>query len=157
MKLYMKQKVFSFKDKFTIKDSNGEDKYYVEGELISLGKKLHIYDMQGNELAFVRQKIVSFLPKFTIEVDGREIAQIVKKISFLKPKYIVDGLGWNVEGNFLAHDYVINDGAKDIVLIHKKYMAWGDSFELCIAEEQNEVISLAVVLAIDAVMDSNNQ
>ena len=32
MKLYMKQKVFSWADRFTIKDEYGADKYYVEGQ-----------------------------------------------------------------------------------------------------------------------------
>ncbi|MDE6863009.1 MAG: hypothetical protein K2J41_01320 [Eubacterium sp.] len=82
MKLYMKQKVFSFRDRFTIKDEYGEDKYYIEGEILSLGKKLRIYDMGGNELAFVREKLLAFMPKFTVEINGREIAEIVKKLTF---------------------------------------------------------------------------
>lgn len=39
MKLYIKQKVFTIKDKFTVKDEAGNDKYFVEGKLLSLGKK----------------------------------------------------------------------------------------------------------------------
>lgn len=35
MKLYIKQKVFSWSDLFTVKDSYGADRYYVEGELFS--------------------------------------------------------------------------------------------------------------------------
>ena len=38
MKLYMKQKVFSFADRFYIKDEEGRDRYYVEGELSPGGK-----------------------------------------------------------------------------------------------------------------------
>lgn len=86
MKLYMKQKVFSFRDKFTIKDEYGNDKYYIEGEFWSLGKRLRIYDVNHNELAFVKQKILTFMPKFTIEINGTEIAEIVKKVTFFTPK-----------------------------------------------------------------------
>ena len=32
MKLYIKQKVFSWVDRFTVFDETGADKYYVEGE-----------------------------------------------------------------------------------------------------------------------------
>ena len=156
MKLYMKQKVFSFKDKFTIKDEQGNDKYYIEGEFLSLGKKLHIYDMNYNELAFVRQKILAFMPKFTVEVGGREIAEIVKKLTFLRPKYYVDGLGWEVNGDLFSHNYSIFSGTDEIVSISKIFMSWGDTFELDIKDNGNEVIALAVVLAIDAVMDSQN-
>lgn len=156
MKLYMKQKVFSFKDKFTIKAEQGNDKYYIEGEFLSLGKKLHIYDMNHNEVAFVRQKILAFMPKFTVEVNGSEVAEIVKRVTFFTPKYYVDGLSWNVEGDFFAHDYIITSNDRAIVSIHKAWMSWGDTFELDITDDRDEVTALAVVLAIDAVMDSQN-
>lgn len=156
MKLYMKQKVFSFRDRFTIKNEYGEDKYYVEGEILSVGKKLRIYDMSGNELAFVRQKLLTFMPKFTVEINDNQIAEIVKQFTFLKPKYYVDGLGWEVNGDFFSHDYDITYNDRIIVSIHKQYMAWGDTFELDIRNDNDEIIALAVVLAIDAVMDQSN-
>ncbi|MCR5782026.1 MAG: LURP-one-related family protein [Clostridia bacterium] len=154
MYLYMKQKVFSWKDRFTITDSDGNDRYSVEGKVISIGKKLHIFDAQGDEVAFVRQKITVLMPRFIVEIGGEEVARIVKKISFLKPKYVVEGLGWEVQGDMFAHDYTIVDGDRTIVSIHKKWMAWGDTFELDIENDRDEVLALAVVLAIDAVMDS---
>ena len=154
MHLYMKQKVFSWKDRFTITDSDGNDRYSVEGKVISIGKKLHIFDAQGDEVAFVKQKITFLMPRFIVEIGGEEVAQIVKKISFLKPKYVVEGLGWEVQGDMFAHDYTIVDGDRTIVSIHKKWMAWGDTFELDIENDRDEVLALAVVLAIDAVMDS---
>lgn len=154
MKLFMKQKVFSFKDKFYIKDENANDKYYIEGEFFSIGKKLHIYDMNGNELAFVHQKVLSLLPRFFVSVNGTEVAEIVKKISFFRPKYIVEGLGWDINGDFFQHDYSISENGRDIVSIHKVWMSWGDSFELDIDNEADEVLTLAVVLAIDCVMDA---
>ena len=40
MKLYIKQKVFSWGDKFTVKDETGRDRYYVEGEIFTFGRKL---------------------------------------------------------------------------------------------------------------------
>ncbi|MBQ8945126.1 MAG: LURP-one-related family protein [Clostridia bacterium] len=156
MKLYMKQKVFSWKDKSTIKDENGIDKYFVEGEIFTLGKKLHITNAEGNEVAFVRQKVLSFMPRFFVEVNGEEVAEIVKKMTFLKPKYIVNGLGWEVKGEFMAHDYVVEKDGTPVVTIHKKWMTWGDTFELDVADGADEVCALAVVLAIDAVMDAQS-
>lgn len=154
MQLYMKQKVFSWKDKFSILNSFGEDKYYVEGKAISLGKKLRIYDTAGRELAFVNQKVISLMPKFSVEMNGQEVAVIKKKFTFLKPRYYIEGPGWEVQGDFFGHDYQITENGNAIVSIHKKWMAWGDTFELDIADESREVLALAVVLAIDAVMDA---
>ena len=56
MKLYIRQKVFSWNDKFFVMDEYGRDRYRVEGEFFSFGKKLHIYDMADNEVAFIQQK-----------------------------------------------------------------------------------------------------
>lgn len=154
MKLYIKQKVFSFKDRFTVKDECGNDRYFVEGEFLSFGKKLHIFDMNNNEVAFVRQKLMTFMPKFTVEIGSRQIAEIVKEFTFFKPKYRVEGLGWDVEGDFFSHDYIITDSSRPIVSIHKQWMSWGDTFELDIDNSSDEVVALAVVLAIDAVIDA---
>ena len=156
MRLYMNEKVFSWKDKFSIKTETGEDRYFVEGKVISIGKKLRVYDAEGNELAFVNQKLVSLMPKFTVEINDQEVAVIKKKVTFLKPKYIIEGPGWEVQGDFLSHDYEIVENGRTIVAIHKKWMSWGDAFELDIEDESQEVLAVAVVLAIDAVMDSQN-
>lgn len=37
MRLYMKQRVFSLRDRFTVKDETGCDRYFIEGELFSWG------------------------------------------------------------------------------------------------------------------------
>ncbi len=50
-KLYIKQKVFSWKDKFSVFNELGEDVYRVEGEILSIGKKLHVNDLNDREVA----------------------------------------------------------------------------------------------------------
>ena len=64
MKLYIKQKVFSIGAKFSVKDEAGNDRYFVEGEILTLGRNLHIYDINNNEVAFVLQKIFNFINNF---------------------------------------------------------------------------------------------
>ena len=154
MKLYMQQKFFSWKDRAWIKDANGEERYFVEGKVFSFGKKLRIMDTHERELAFVHEKVMSLMPRFFVQIDGKDVVCIHKKFTFLKPKYVVEGLGWDVQGEFLAHDYTIYDNGRVIVTIHKKWMSWGDAFELDVADGTDEVLALAVVLAIDAVMDA---
>ena len=158
MKLYIKEKVFSWTDTFSVKDAHGEDIYTVEGEFFSLGKKLHIYDRHGAEVAFIRQELFTFLPQFTVSVGGAEVARVKKEFSFLRPRYTVEGLDWEVEGSFWEHDYQISRNGTPIVTIAKEWMTWGDSYELDIQNPADELIALAVVLTIDCVqeMQSNN-
>ena len=156
MKLYIKQKVFSWGDKFTVKDVNGEDRYFVEGEIFSWGKKLHVYDMRGNEVAFIQQKLFSFLPRYFVYVGDEQVAEIVKEFSFLFPRYSIEMLGWQIEGSFMAHDYAITKNGRTIVTIHKEWMTWGDCYELDIEDPADELIALAVVLTIDCVIANSN-
>lgn len=152
MKLYIRQKVFSWNDKFFVMDEYGRDRYRVEGEFFSFGKKLHIYDMADNEVAFIQQKVFSFMPRYFVFTGETQIAEIERKLSFFSYKYYVGGLDWEVNGDFLAHDYEITKNGRPIVRIHKEWMTWGDCYELDFAPEADEIVSLAVVIAIDCAM-----
>ena len=158
MQLYIRQKVFSWNDKFYVKDRYGNDKYYVEGELFSFGKKLHVYDMAGNEVAYIEQKVFSFLPKYYVYINGVQMAEVVKEFTFLFPRYTINGAGWtwDTEGSFMAHDYQITCEGRPIVEIHKEWMTWGDCYQLDIAHPDDEILSLAVVLTIDCVIASQS-
>ena len=154
MKLYIKEKVFSWGDKFTVKDAYGEDKYIVEGEVFTFGKKLHVYDRSGREVAFIKQEVWSFLPRYYVFCGDRQIAEIKKEFTFLFPKYTIEGLGWEIDGSFMAHDYQITKRDRKIVTISKEWMTWGDSYELDIADPADELVALAVVIAIDCVTET---
>ena len=93
MKLYIKEKVFSWGDKFTVKDEFGNDKYVVEGEVFSWGKKLHVCDMRGYEVAFIKQEVWSFLPRYYVFCGDEQVAEIKKEFSFPKIQYCRTGLG----------------------------------------------------------------
>ncbi|MDD4377212.1 MAG: LURP-one-related family protein [Eubacteriales bacterium] len=151
MKLYIMQKVFSWKDKFFIKNEQEKDKYYVEGELFSWGKKLHVYDMNQREVAFISQKVFSFLPRFFVYIDGEQVAEIVKEFTFFKPRYAIEGLSWTINGNFMEHDYEILEKGNPIATIHKEWLTWADTYTIDINNPDKEIMALAVVLAIDCV------
>lgn len=155
MRLYIKQKVFSWGDKFRIYDEYGNDIYSVQGEVFSFGKKLHLYDLQGSELAFIHQKVFSFLPRYFISRGGNDIAEVVKKFTFLRHEYFVDGPGWTVNGDFFAHDYNITKDDRTVATVSKQWFTWGDTYEINIADNADTLTALCVVLIIDAVLAAN--
>ncbi len=156
MKLYMKEKVFSFHDRFTIKDEHGWDKYFVEGEFLSLGKRLHLLNVHGEEVAFIQQKLFTLMPRFTVSVAGREIAEIRKEFTLFFQRYVIDGLGWEIEGSVWEHEYQIRKNGRPIVFISKEWFTWGDSYCLEIEDPADEILALAVVLTIDCVLEASS-
>ncbi|MBQ2953492.1 MAG: LURP-one-related family protein [Clostridia bacterium] len=160
MRLYIKQKVFSWKDKFTVKDEYGEDRYKVEGEFFSIGRKLHVCDMAGSEVVYIAQEIWSWMAKYHVHIRGHHAADVKQKFSWFRPKYELSGpecSGWTVDGSFWEHDYEVLDGTGNcIVRIFKEWMTWGDSYVLDIADPADELLALALVLTIDCVKASQN-
>ena len=156
MTLYIRQKVFSWGDQFTVKDQFGQDKYTVQGEIFSWGKKLHIYDRTGQEVLFIRQELFSFLPRYDLYRREQHIAQIKKEFTFLFPKYTVDATNWEITGDFTAHDYRITENGRIVVTIRKQWMTWGDSYELNILDPADELLALAAVITIDSITDSQS-
>lgn len=155
MRLYMKEKVFSWNERFTVKDENGWDKYFVEGEFFSLGKKLHLLNVHGDEVAFIQQRLFTLMPRFAVTVAGREIAEIRKEFTFFFQRYVIDGLGWEIDGDVWAHDYVIRKNGRTIVRITKEWFTWGDSYVLDILDPADELVALAVVLTVDCVAEAS--
>lgn len=156
MKLYIKERVFTWGDKFCVWDEQGNEKYYVEGEVFSFGKKLHVYDRHDREVAYIEQQLFTWMPKYHVYVGGRQIAAIRREFSWFTPRYSVEGLGWEVNGHFFEHDYGISKNGRNIVTITKEWMTWGDSYELDIADGADELAALAVVLTIDCVVEQQN-
>ena len=157
MKLYLKQKVFSIGEKFYVYDANGEERYRVEGEIFSFGKKLHVYDRNEREVAFIRQRITAFMPRYYIEKNGVEVAEVVRKFTFFYPKYEIGGLGWAVDGDFFDHEYVIENGRREIASVSKQWFTWGDTYEISIPYDSDELAALAVVLVIDACIEAEER
>ena len=150
-KLYLKQKVFSWGDKFNVYNFYGEEKYHVKGEVFSLGKKLHVNDVNDREVAFIHQQLLSFKARYFISRNGADIAEVVKAITFLKAKYTVDAFGWLMQGNFLDHEYQITRGERIVASVSQKWLTWGDAYEIDIADGEDELNVLCAVLIIDAV------
>lgn len=152
MRLFIKQKVWSFKDRFTIKDDVERDVYYVEGEFLTFAKKLRVFDQQNKEQLYIEQKLWRFLPEFDLFQDGEKVATVKKEFALFKNNYTIFGPDWHIEGSVMAHDYVIKEGNKVVADINKKWLSWGDSYEINITDESNVTVLLGVVIVIDAVI-----
>jgi hypothetical protein len=56
MRYVMRERILSWGDDFTIKDTEGRDLYFVDGKVFSFGDKLCFRDQAGAEVARIDQK-----------------------------------------------------------------------------------------------------
>ncbi|AST93571.1 hypothetical protein BC6307_21025 [Sutcliffiella cohnii] len=149
--LFIKQKVFSISEKFTVKDVQQEDVYYVEGSFMKIPKTFSVMNTNREEVALITKKVFSFLPKFFVEVNGREVVTINKEWSFFKARYSISAEGIEVIGNWWDMDFQVLQHGKVIGKVNKEWFTWGDSYKVQILDEKMEKTIIAIVVAIDCV------
>lgn len=174
-KLFIKQKVFSWKDDLSVFDENQEIKYRALGRAISLGKKLTIYNSNQEIIGFIGQRLLNFTNTFDIyfganavmaETDMNSVTpdcQLKQRISFFKRKYDITeknpqakqryDLPWLIEGNYLAHEYDIKDnGGNVIAKVTKAWLTWGDFYEINFDRKDFEEMIITLIIGVDAAL-----
>lgn len=150
MKLRFKQRLFSWFDSYDIYDEEGKTVYVVKGQF-SWGHCLKIFDASGNEIGMVQECMFTFLPKFEFYKGGRYMGCMRKEFDLLKPRYRIDDIGWQVEGNFWEWDYEVKDNhGISIIQVSKQLFQWTDTYEIQVQHPEDSLCALMLVLAIDA-------
>ena len=150
MKLLFKQRLFSWFDSYDIYDEAGNTMFVVKGEL-SWGHLLRIYDANGMELGCIKEKILTWLPKFEIYIGDQYFGCIRKEFTFFKPKFNIDYNGWHVEGNWFEWDYsILNSAGQGVASVSKKLWNWTDTYVIDVYNHHDALCALMLVLAIDA-------
>lgn len=151
MKYIIKQKLFSLRTGFNIKNEFEEDVYSIKGEVFSLGKKLRLYDLEGNELVYIEQELFNFLPVYKIYMDGEVKAKVKKKFTLFRTEFYIESNGkeYTLEGDFLAHEYRILSQHSDIANISKEWFTFADTYGVEISDVESHPFILALVIVLD--------
>ncbi len=148
MKLYVNEKLFSFHNRFYVKDENDKDVYEISSKIISLGDKTTINDMEGNKVAYIEQEILHLTPHYNVYINDILEFQIIKKFQLFKNDYTLNN-GYRVDGNFFMLDFkVFDDNNNQIGSIKRKFISIGDKYEIEINDISKKEIVLAIIVAI---------
>ncbi|KAL0218178.1 hypothetical protein RCL1_009026 [Eukaryota sp. TZLM3-RCL] len=155
----IKQKVFSWSDTFHIQDEYGGNVFSVKGEIFTLFKKLRLFDMLGNELCYIQQEPWKFMPEYNIFSGGMHVANVKKELAFFKHKFNINCAlaSYEVIGDFWAHEFQIMKNGYPVATISKKLFSWGDSYSLVIAQGEDYLLLLSLVIVIDMCLHNGNK
>jgi len=111
-------------------------------------------DMQGNELAKIQERIARIKDTMRIEGPQGQTLAVVKKalITPLRDRWTVkigDGPDLQVQGSVLDHEYNIGEGSSLVAEVSKKWFRIRDTYGVSIKPGQNDVLNLAVTVAVD--------
>lgn len=156
MKLLFKQRFFSWFDSYDIYNEAGERAYVVRGEL-AWGHLLRIYDAAGREVGYIKERVLTWFPKFEMYLGDSYVGCINKEFSLFTPRFNIDCNGWQVKGDFFEWDYdIVNARGGHIATVSKELFKFTDTYAIDVVSPDDAVCALMLVLAIDAEKCSRN-
>jgi uncharacterized protein YxjI len=151
----MRQKWLAVGDDAWIEDESGERAYRVDGKALRMRKTLKLEDREGNEVCKIQERRLRIRDTMEIEApDGRRLGLIQKAIvSPLRDRFEVevpDGPDLKVKGKIFEHEYGIKRDGEKIAEVSKRWFRMRDTYGIEIEPGQDEVLILAVAVALDA-------
>lgn len=154
----IKQKVWSLMSSYEIRDDVGNLLYTVKARGFQMWKKLFFRDVDGNELLYIVQKPWSFPPKFEIREQGITVAEVHKRMAFLKHKidfFIGQDTDVEINGNVWRREFSFEREGQVIASVSKKMWSWGDTYGMRILEGEDQDLMLASAIVIDLMLYNN--
>jgi len=155
MRYIIKEKFWAWGDDFYILDENNERAFFVDGAAFSWGDKLSFQDMQGNELAYISQKLLTLLPKYSIYRNGQLFAEVKKEFTWFRKQFTLDVPGPNdytIDGSFWDHEYVFRRGARNVAVVSRRFFTLTHTYGVDIVDGEDDVSILATCIVIDQVL-----
>jgi uncharacterized protein YxjI len=159
-KYIVKQRIIAFGEDFDIRDEHGNKLYFVDGMAFSFGHNLAVRDMKRNEIARIKQKLMTFAPTYRIMRRGQQIAIVKKRLFTIRNTFLIDVPGPNdykVVGNLLLHNYKIYRGKIEVARVSKKIIAVRDSYGIEINENEDHILLLCSAIIIDMVLHNKKK
>jgi uncharacterized protein YxjI len=109
--------------------------------------------MDGRELAYIDQKMLSWGPTYEIWRAGR-LAAVIKKSIFtlFRCEFTVDVPGPDdllAEGDFWEHEYAFTRHGQRVASVSKQYFSWRDTYGIDVPHGEDPVLVLASAVVID--------
>ena len=150
----IRQKLLSIGDDFWIENQKGDKVFKVDGKALRLRKTLIFEDIQGHTLAKIQERLLPIKETMVVEdAEGNQLAVIKKGlIAPLGDHWSVNvrgGPDLDVQGNILDHEYSISERRNKIAEVSKAWFSLTDTYGVEIDEGQNDILILAVAIAID--------
>ena len=159
MRYVIKEQFWSWGNDFYIYTPDREPVFSIDGQAFSWGDKLSFQDMNGTELAFISQKLLSWKPRYEIYRNSQLFAEVTKEWSWFNKQFALDVPGPNdyvIDGSFWMHDYTFQRGGNTVAVVSKAFWSWTDSYGVEIVDGEDDVAILCTAIVIDQVLHDEN-
>jgi uncharacterized protein YxjI len=157
----IRERFFRLGEDSDITDEQGQPVLHVDGKVLTLHDRLVLRDPAGREVAQVHRKLVTLRPTYQISVAGHKVAEVRKHLfTPFVDQFTIDIPGpddMEMTGDLFDHEYTIRRGDQTVATISKRWFSVRDTYAVDIASDQDDLLILASVLALDLAEDRERE
>ena len=160
MRYKIKEKFWAFGNDFYILDEAGQPVYKVDGKAFSWGDKLSFQDRTGKELAYISQRLLTIMPKYSIYREGNLFAEVKKEFTWFRKQFTLDVPGPNdytIDGSFWEHEYTFKRRGRTVAVVSRSFFSLTDTYGVEISDGEDHISILATCIVIDQVLHDEKE
>jgi uncharacterized protein YxjI len=157
----IRERFFRLGEDSDITDEQGRPVFHVDGKVLSLRNRLVIRDPEGREVAQVQRKLAALRPTYKVTIGGEEAAEIRKRMfTPFGDRFTIDVPGpddLEMAGDLFDHEFTIRRGEQVVATVSKRWFSMRDTYAVDVAAGQDDLLILASVLALDLAEDQERR
>jgi uncharacterized protein YxjI len=157
----IRERFFRLGEDSDITDDQGRPAFRVDGKVLSLRNRLIIRNPDGREVAQVHRKLAALRPTYKVTVGGEEAGEVRKRLfTPFVDRFTIDVPGpddLEMTGDLLDHEFTIRRGGQVVATVSKRWFSVRDTYAVDVAPGQDDLLILASVLALDLAEDQEHR
>ena len=149
----MRERMLSIGDDFWIENDSGDRVFKVNGKALRIRETLGFEDRDGNELLRIQERKLRVRDTMAIERDGEAVAKVRKGIvGPFRDRFKAEFAGggeYKIKGNIVDHEYTFERDGREVATVSKRWFRVRDSYGVEIEPGEDDVLVLAIAVAID--------
>lgn len=154
--LFMKRKASNPSETFTVTNRNEKDVYGVSVNSVENSQLITIHKSENQQVAMVTKEQSNDGSTFTVEVDNKKVFIIEKGLVQGTSKYIATSDELTIDGDLFGMSFNVMLGYRKVAKVRKRWTTLGDSYELTIFEDENEVALVGLVSTLDFIKSNED-
>jgi uncharacterized protein YxjI len=156
----IREQMFRLAEDSDITNASGELVLRVEGKIMSVHSRLILRDPDGREVAQVHRKLAALRLTYEITIGGKNAAEVRQHLfSPFRERLTIathDAGDMEVTGDLLSHEFTIQRDGHTAATISKRWLSLTASYAVDVAPGENDLLILASVLALDLALDQRS-
>ncbi|CAF3626986.1 unnamed protein product [Rotaria sp. Silwood1] len=151
----IREKIFSLRDNYKVKDELDQDVFIVRSKLLTMGDNMILEDMTGNGLVKIEEELLHLNPTYKIlstrnDDAGRQLALVKKKFS-LHETFSIDSVygEYKLEAlDLLGRLFTLIKEGHIVATVSRKYDTVADAYEAEIDGNEDHALIIALIIII---------